>query len=95
MDGKREKSFRRTADPKIHIQECHKDHQRLKSEPLPKVFHLEKNGFWLALYPKDYIRLMRPNPRLCEAAVRARMEIISWVRVNSLVKRKLQEVEQG
>ncbi|XP_062570905.1 uncharacterized protein LOC134232925 [Saccostrea cucullata] len=92
-DGKREKTLRRMADLKVHVLEAHKGLGRLKD--VPSDFYSEANGFWFSVHPSDYRKIVQPNPWKSEAAIRARLEIVSWVRSNSLSSRKLREFEQG
>ncbi|XP_052682796.1 uncharacterized protein LOC128163286 [Crassostrea angulata] len=94
-DGKKEKSLRRMSDLKVHIADSHKAEKRISSDSLPSDFFSEANGFWLAVHPKDYLKLITPNSWRADAAVRARTEMIRWIRVNQLSKRRLQELEQG
>lgn len=94
-DGKKEKSLRRMSDLKVHIADSHKAEKRILSDSLPSDFFSEVNGFWLAVHPKDYLKLITPNSWRADAAVRARTEMIRWIRVNQLSKRRLQELEQG
>lgn len=92
-DGKKEKSLRRVSDFKVHIADGHKAEKRILSDGLPSDFFSEANGFWLAAYPKDYLRLIMPNSWRVDAAVRARTEMVRWIRVNKLSKRRIQEIE--
>ncbi|XP_056011374.1 uncharacterized protein LOC130051967 [Ostrea edulis] len=92
-DGKREKSLRRMTDLKVHVLEAHKEERRVKG--VPSDFFSEANGFWMSLHPVDYRKLINPNPWRSEAATRARMEMVTWTRNNSLSRRRLQELEQG
>lgn len=91
-DGKKEKSLRRMSDLKVHVADSHKAEKRILSDSLPPDFFSEANGFWLAVNPKDYLKLITPNSWRDDAAVRARTEMI---RVNQLCMRRLQEMEQG
>uniref|UniRef100_A0A8W8M469 C2H2-type domain-containing protein n=1 Tax=Magallana gigas TaxID=29159 RepID=A0A8W8M469_MAGGI len=93
-DGKKEKSLRRMSDLKVHIADSHKAEKRISSDSLPSDFFSEANGFWLAVHPKDYLKLITPNSWRADAAVRARTEMIRWIRANQLSKRRLQELEQ-
>lgn len=77
---------------KVHVADSHKAEKRILSESLPPDFFSEANGFWLAVNPKDYLKLITPNSWRDDAAVHARTEMI---RVNQLCMRRLQEMEQG
>lgn len=94
-DGKKEKSLRRISDLKVHVADSHKAEKRILSDSLPPDFFSEANGFWIAVYSKDYLKLITPNSWRADAAVSARTEMIRWIRVNKLSKRRLQEMEQG
>lgn len=88
-DGKNEKSLRRVSDLKVHVANNYKAEKRILSDGLPSDFFSEANGFWLDVYPKDY--LIMPNFWRADAAVRARTEMVRWIRVNQLSKRRMRK----
>ena len=57
-EGKREKTLRRMSDLKGHI---HDQHVSVSISKLPSDFFTEANGFYLELYPKDYVRIISPS----------------------------------
>lgn len=56
-------------------------------------------GEWLwvlvSRLPQEYLRLIVPNSWRTDVAVRARTEMVRWIRVNQLNKRRKKEIEQG
>lgn len=56
-------------------------------------------GEWLwvlvSRVPQEYLRLIVPNSWRTDVAVRARTEMVRWIRVNQLNKRRKKEIEQG
>lgn len=78
--GKKEKSLQRMSDLKVHIGDSHKEEKRISSDSLPSDFSSEANGFWLAVYPKDYLKMITPNSWRADAAVLEQTEMIRWIR---------------
>lgn len=64
-------------DLKVHIGDSHKEEKRISSDSLPSDFFSEANGFWRAVYAKDYLKMITPNSWRADAAVRERTEMIS------------------
>uniref|UniRef100_K1R3A9 Uncharacterized protein n=1 Tax=Magallana gigas TaxID=29159 RepID=K1R3A9_MAGGI len=56
-----------------------------------------RDGEWVLAggTPQGLSELVTPNSWRADAAVRARTEMIKWIRENQLSKRRLQELEQG
>lgn len=56
-------------------------------------------GEWLwvlvSRVPQEYLRLIVPNSWRTDVAVRAMTEMVRWIRVNQLNKRRKKEIEQG
>ena len=78
-DGKKEKTLRRMSDLKGHIQEQHGEVNLTK---LPSDFFTEANGFYLGIYPRDYVKIVSPGSYRGEAATIARGEVLRWLRDN-------------
>lgn len=74
--GKKERSLQQMSD----IGDNHKENKSISSDSLPSDFFSEANGFWLAVYPKDYLKMITPNSLRADAAVRERTEMIRWIR---------------
>lgn len=93
----KKKSLRQMSDLNVHVADNHKAEKRILSNDLTSDFFSEVNGhgFWLAVYPKYYLRLIVPNSWRRDAAVRARTEMMGSIRVNQLSKRRMKEIEQG
>lgn len=93
----KKKSLRQMSDLNVHVADNHKAEKRILSNDLTSDFFSEVNGlgFWLALHPKYYLRLIVPNSWRRDAAVRARTEMMGSIRVNQLSKRRMKEIEQG
>uniref|UniRef100_K1QR17 Uncharacterized protein n=1 Tax=Magallana gigas TaxID=29159 RepID=K1QR17_MAGGI len=56
------------SDLKVHIGDSHKVDKSISYDSLPSDFFSEANGFWLAVYPKDYLKMITPNSWRADAA---------------------------
>ena len=68
-----DKTFKRASDLKFHYEKCH------PKGSLPDGAFTEANGFWLALYPADYLRVIKPTPRVSELARKTRAAVITML----------------
>ena len=66
--------YKRPAELKEHG----KRHHPLETRKLPNVFFSENNGFYLAVNPEDYRRVVRPSHWESEEAQEARRCILKW-----------------
>ena len=71
-----EKLFKRVADLKSHVRNCHLG----KTEGMPAELFSENNGYWGSVKPLKYSRLIKPTARDSKAAVQMRMLILDWTR---------------
>ena len=68
-----EKTFKRVSDLKFHYQKCHPEGS------LPDDSFTEANGFWLALYPEDFLKVIKPTKRNSEMARATRAAITTML----------------
>ena len=68
-----ERIFKRISDLKCHYMKAH------IHGPLPVKAFTERNGFWMALYPEDYIRVIQPTARSDEVALKTKAAIMSML----------------
>ena len=47
--------------------------------PLPLKAFTERNGFWMALYPEDYIRVIQPTARSDDVAWKTKAANLSML----------------
>ncbi|XP_050411363.2 coiled-coil domain-containing protein 112-like [Patella vulgata] len=86
-----EAKFRKMVDLKNHA----KTHHRSKLELMPTDFFSENNGFWMAIYPEDYRRVIAPSGENTQQAIKARMEVLSFLEKVKNTARTRQEWVQG
>ena len=58
----------------------------MKAHPhgsLPVEAFMERNGFWMALYPKDYNRVIQPTARSDEVSRKTKTAIMSLLSASS------------
>ena len=68
-----EKTFKRVSDLKFHYQKCHPEGS------LPDDSFTEANGVWLALYPEDFLKVIKPTKRNSEMARATRAAITTML----------------
>ena len=68
-----EKTFKRVSDLKFHYRKCHPEGS------LPDDSFTEANGFWLALYPEDFLKVIKPTKRNSEMARATRAAITTML----------------
>ena len=68
-----ERIFKRVSDLKCHYMKAH------PHGSLPDEAFTERNGFWMALYPEDYIRVIQPTARSDEVARKTKAAITSML----------------
>ena len=68
-----ERIFKRVSDLKCHYMKAH------PHGSLPDEAFTERNGFWMALYPEDYIRVIQPTARSDEVAQKTKAAIMSML----------------
>ena len=61
------------ADLKFHYMKCHPNGE------IPEEAFTERNGFWLSLYPEDYLRVIQPTKRSDELSRKARAAVITML----------------
>ena len=77
-DGK-ETSLRRMSELKTHVVDLHRD---VSLSKYPADFFSEANGFYMAMYPKDYVQIVAPSGPKSKSAELARAEISRWLSEN-------------
>jgi len=60
------------------LNEHGKRHHPLETRKLPNGFFSENNRFYLAVNPKDYMRVVRPSRWESEEAQEARKCVLKW-----------------
>ena len=67
LKGKRERSFRRVTELKVHVLDTHGE----IAKQLDSVsdFFSEGNGYWLAVAPEHYRKVVKPNAHRSALAV--------------------------
>ena len=68
-----EKTFKRVSDLKFHYQKCHPEGS------LPDETYTKANGFWLALYPEDFLKVIKPTKRNSEMTRATRAAITTML----------------
>ena len=80
-----EKIFKRISVLKYHY---------LKTNPngsLPDEAFMERNGFWMALYPEDYIQVIQPSAQLDEVAGKTKAVLMAMLCASSTRRKKYLE----
>ena len=70
-----QKTLSRMRDLKRHANTYHPT----EASEITPAFFTEGNGYWLALWPRDYCRLTTPTNYEDEVACKARELVIQWV----------------
>lgn len=83
--------YRRAVDLRSHVKSSHKD--IFTAAPLDAFG--EPNGFWLAKYPQDYIKVIRPTQRESSEAIFARNAVESWRVSCERATRKFNDWQEG
>ena len=86
-----EKTCRRIHDLKKHVESDHKS----RFKRLSSSFFSENNGFWLAMKPDDYRRIITPSRRDTVEAQEARLEVHQLLTMNKALSRGKTEWFEG
>ncbi|KAK3596484.1 hypothetical protein CHS0354_032692 [Potamilus streckersoni] len=70
-----EKAFRRLVNLKQHVMQLHTK----VADDAPSNFFGERDGFSMALHPKDYSQIVHGTPLDSRVAVQATVRILIWV----------------
>lgn len=84
----KEKSMRRWMIWRCMLQIVTRQRRNFYPTVFPPIFSPKANVLWFAVNPKDYLRLSMPNSW---RAVRARTEMVRWIRVDQLSKWRLRK----
>ena len=85
-----ERSFRRMVDLKEHANIMHKRKMNL----MPANYFSENNGYWMAYYPQDYRKVVKPTDSNSEEAMKARMDVTDMISKLKNPSRSLREWER-
>ena len=85
-----EKTSNRVGDLKRHVATKHAFDKLFGDK-----FFSDGNGFYLAMFPKDYARIITPTPPSSQEAIQAMEAVKSWTSVTPSSSRSLQEWKQG
>lgn len=89
----KEKLFKRsTPELKEHVASHHPTDLKDLGD---KDFFAERNGFWMAIHPKDYKRLVQPSPYQERSSVKARELVRTWFEKAKVSRHRREEWESG
>ena len=77
-----DKTFKRVSDLKFHYNKCHPDGN------LPDEAFTEANTFWMAVYPEDVLRVIKPTKRNSEVARKTRTAIMTMLGASTCRRNK-------
>ena len=61
---------------------------------MPANYFSENNGYWMAFYPKDYCKVVKPTDSNSEEAMKARMDVTDMISKLKNPSRSLKEWER-